>query len=685
MVLDNSPLVAQPFLFLTTQTNMLKLPINGKWTQLNNSDKFGSLAYTKNVNLDEDGHIKLSPRMVSLSSAFWASAFGRYAAGTFRIASQSNSYNLAITDTTNSIVEDEEANNPALVAGSHGVWWQNRWYESLDTSVSYNTAGTWTTGAVSSLTSGKRHVLCVFKNRNTLLVSNGNVVGQYDTSHNTTGLSALTIPSDFEVTGMAYNGERVGIVTRLGTNSAGQNGEAFFFLWDGATTAYNTGVSLGAYAGVTVFPYKSSFVVVTSQGQLLYWNGGGFDELAHFPFSKTEKVWGNLLSHLAFGDNIIVDGDIIYINLGFILTATGRKQEQPMQESPSGVWCYDPKVGLYHRYSASISPAYLHTITDANINTTTNVFTTASTIPATGNPVYMTQGTSDLTVGKIYYVIKLNATTFKLATTKALAEAGTAIDITTATTSYFWMFDLLDYGVSYSQQAGAIAIWGSSSLSFRDLMVGSRLFSNALVVGTNLCTAVPFLENRGYFVTPRLYADSVQENIQKMFIKHRVLNTDDKIIVKVKTKDYIGIPVACQTYVATELFTWTSDDEGYTTLDLSEAKTALDAGEELEIEFIAGAGAGQTVRINEINYSAGTYSLVLAESVTGAASTLKSYFIIDNWKTMASVDATTQKDGVFEVSLGLVGKNPQIKIELRGYETCIEDIQIINKTHKPSV
>jgi len=42
---------------------MIRLPAdtNEKWFQPNNSDKFGSLWYTKNINLDEEGYIKLSP------------------------------------------------------------------------------------------------------------------------------------------------------------------------------------------------------------------------------------------------------------------------------------------------------------------------------------------------------------------------------------------------------------------------------------------------------------------------------------------------------------------------------------------------------------------------------------------------------------------------------------------------
>ena len=56
----------------------------------------------------------------------------------------------------------------------------------------------------------------------------------------------------------------------------------------------------------------------------------------------------------------------------------------------------------------------------------------------------------------------------------------------------------------------------------------------------------------------------------------------------------------------------------------------------------------------------------------------KSFFSIDNWKFCAVVDSTTQKGGVFEAPIADSGKSPQFKIELRGYQTTIEDIFIKN-------
>ena len=67
----------------------------------------------------------------------------------------------------------------------------------------------------------------------------------------------------------------------------------------------------------------------------------------------------------------------------------------------------------------------------------TDVCTTAGAVPVTGSPVRLTTtGTlpAGLATGTDYYIIKVSGTTFKLASTWTLANAGTAIDITDAGT-----------------------------------------------------------------------------------------------------------------------------------------------------------------------------------------------------------------------------------------------------------
>lgn len=667
---------------------MIKLPLNGNWTQTNISDRVDSLAWTKNINLDKKGYLKLSPRTINIfddsasttnvadTDFDYPVAFGRYGDGDFRLATTDEPFNIDISPTTKTIAEDAGSNNPNLNSQSHGVWWQNRFHESTDTAVNYNASGTWTANAITSLTSGVRHYMAVFASRTQLCVSNGNVVKQYNTSYSNT--TDLTIPSDYEITGLAYNNSQMAVITRIGSDSAGQNVESRFFVWGGSGTSADSDAGVGAYATVAVRPYKTSFVILTSAGQLLYWNGGGFDELASFPIYFEGVRWGNLTSHFAYGDNMVVDGDTILMNLGFDIDGTSRKGENYMVNNPSGVWCYDPQVGLYHKYSSSNSKAYLHTITSANINTTTNVFTTSSTIPATGNLAMMpTKTITGLNLSQPYYIIKLSSTTFQLAETKDEAESGVAVDITAVSdTNYLWLYDIIDYGASHNTSSGAITLFDTNTSVYRDVIFGSNVWdtsASGTVKVLNIC--VPFIEARGYAVTPKLFLNNSRENIQSLTIKHSPLNTEDKIIVKVKDKSIFGLPTTTPDTTGNVL-TWTSAFSGYTEMDLSEAKSAIEANEELELEIVAGIGAGQLIKITDIDESNGTYVVTVAEPVVGYSSGLKSYFAIDNWRYCSEVSSTTQNEGVFDCPIAVAGKSVQFKIELRGYETTIEDIFI---------
>jgi hypothetical protein len=679
-------------------------PKNGRWTQTNNSNRIGSLSYSRNINLDSEGCIKLSPRTVNLmddtgnvastSDAQFGTpiALGRTSIGNFYVATTDSQFNLDVDNTTKTIAEDTSPDNPALTDRSHGAWWQNRWYVSLTSSVSY-LAGTWTAGVITGLSTSFRHYMAVFKNRNTLCVSNGNVLKQYNSDHSAS--VDLTIPADFEITGVAYNNQRVGIVTRLGTSSAGQNQSSMFYIWDGTTTGNNGDAEIGADFALGIVAYKSSFVVLTNEGQLLYWNGGGFDELASFPFYFDSQKLGDLINHITLGDIIKVEGDVIYINIGIQLSPSTKKGESPKPNSPAGVWCFDPKVGLYHRWSASNSKCYLHTITTGNINTTTNVFTTTNVIPPTGNPVRLTYsgGVVGITEGNTYYVIKLSSTTFKLASTKALALAETGIDITAtgADSSYFWMYDIVDYGILIAEQGskvGTIGIWGNDETNYSvatEVLFGGNYLNRSLSSQSNLCSSVPFLPNVGYFVLTSPPTGHVSDNIVKAVVKYKPLDVDDKIIVKVKNKDILNIPYGSPQYVsqsASGEATWSSEYVFTTTGNLADVKTAFDAGEEMELELIAGAGSGQIIKITNITESSGTYTVQTEEFAVGATIGSKSYFIIDNWKVCGSADHTSQSDGILEVAISKTGKSPEVKVEMRGYNVTIQDAFIDNKPHK---
>lgn len=669
---------------------MIKIPIENKWTQPNNSDKFGSVWATKNINFDEEGYAKLSPRTVVLfdqagNSGLGRPTFlGRISDGTYLIGSASRSFYMSATATSLTVTQD--TNSPTFTTNSHSVFFQDRVYASTATDIQYRplTGGagaTWTALSL-SLTDGVRHYLEVFGSRQTLCVTDNNVVRQYSTAH--AAGTALTIPADYEAIGLAYNNSKMGVITRLGGATEGQNAQARFFVWDGASTGASSDAAVGSDACVAVCAYKASFAILTRAGQLLYWNGGGFDVLASFPFYFDRNILGTILNNLTRGNSMVADGDIIYIHLPMDLGVTNRKNESTYPNMPSGVWCFDPKVGLYHRYSLSASKVYVNSVTEGNVNTTTDLFTiTSGTIPATGNIARVTTMTTvgGLTLYNDYYIIKVSSTTFRLATTKEKALAGVYIDITSVSgTTVFWMYDLVDYGSSFYEEAGAgaVAPLGETSQFYTDIIVGGTTITTAGSSNNVICIGDPYLENRGHLLSPKIFSSQVEDFGQKFIVKHRPLKTTDSIIVKYRRKDVVGLPVSSSGTEAN----WTGDHEFYTSQDLSEAKTYLDSGGELELEILNGAGGNQTAQISSIGVSGTTYSVVVAETILGAGAGLQSEYIIHNWETLKTI--TSDSDGAVVIPVGKSSKFYQFKVELRGSDMVIEELQFVPNTSKQS-
>ena len=680
---------------------MPKLPPENRWVQTNESDKTGSLWATQNITLDEDGYIKLSPRSILIANKDDDTSFGfphvigRFDTGQYIVASSDTNYNITFTPTGDvTPVLNNGSNSPAGASQGGATFWQNLWFATTDTAVfsrAISTSGSaaWTS-RITGLTSAVPHRLQVFVSRQTLVVTNGNVVKQYNTSYaNTTD---LTIPADFIANGIAYNGGRVGIITRLGTSTAGENIEARFYIWDGATTAASDDKSVGSDGCIGVCAYKSSFAVLTNSGQLLYYNGGGFDVLANFPFYNRSKfLSGGFLANKTTGVNMVPDGERIYINIPNVMDSLSRKEEDEMENFPGGVWCFDPSNGLCHKYSSTFSKVYNHIITSANVNTATDTFTTSETIPATGNIARVTRFDDGATIsvgglraGTDYYIIKLSSTTFQLATTYDNAIGSVAIDITAAdANTYFHLYDIVDYGSTKieAQWAGAIALTGEQDIVKTGIMLGGATYGLTMnTTKQTLSISVPYLENRGFFITPKIFSSVVTDTMQKVFVKFRPLKSIDKIIVKHRKKDIEGLPTSSSTAVHAN---WLGGTVFETDMDLSEAKTYLDDGGELECQLLAGAGAGQAVKIIDIATDDNiTYSVEVNETPIGVVNGRKSAFIINNWEVIRTI--TSSDEDFVEIPIGKTGKFHQFKVELRGYETTIEEFEFVNAIHQPS-
>jgi len=390
-------------------------------------------------------------------------------------------------------------------------------------------------------------------------------------------------------------------------------------------------------------------------------------------------------------DVLFVEGDLTYINTNALLKPFGKRYEQFLAEHPGGILCYDPSVGgIYHRYSASVSRGTHIQVAQADVNTTTDIMTITAaaasemngTIPSTGSPIkYVHDKTSPiggLTPNTVYYVIKLSSTTFSLAETKALALAGTKIDLTSqgAANNYFFGVEVYDYGASYANQSGAIASVGTVHPMWNHLIFGAELNDHdGTGNSVHLNITVPDFENRGYFVTPKLSSAEIIDSNKKVYVKYRALKTTDSIIVKVKDKDVLGLPVTTPQATSSTVnqCSWTGTDAFSTTANLAEAKTAFDAGVELECEVIAGAGAGTLTKISDISYATGTYAVTLSEDVDGAAAGRKCDILIENWRVLGTI-TSDDVDGYKPFNIDTKSPWVKFKVELRGSETTFEEL-----------
>lgn len=669
---------------------MIKIPQNGKFSQPNNSDKFGNLWYTKNINLDEEGYIKLSPRAVSLvdsgtdTSFNIPVAFGRQEEDVWHVATVEKNFEIDLSTVTSpglTAAEDNGTSVPTNAFYSRACWWQNKWHVTDTDDLFYKTisTGNWTDANV-TLTASLTHAVEVFRNRNTLCITNGNTVVQVNTSYSTSGISQLTIPADFNATTLAYNNNTMGIGTILSTSGGivGQNQEAYFFIWDGATSEANAGYAVGSDMIVCLEPYKSSFVLLTRAGELKYFNGGGFDVLATLPIYFKDTNWGDSRNLEAFGDVMVVEGDIIYFNIN---------NANIYQNAPGGVLCYDPKVGIYHRYSPSISPVSMLTVTAANVSG--NVLTkTAGTVYATGNPVkYVYDEESankigGLDINGVYYIIKLSSSTFSLANTQEEAEAGVAITLTapSAGESHFMALNLLDFGATDIDRTGAVAIPDSDTGVVNGLIFGGELFPvNAYTNLEYLNFTVSGFENRGYFVTPKIQSTEISDINKKAYIKFRPLRTGEKIILKYKNTDTLGLPLEYKQC------TWTGSNSFSTTADFSDIEAYINQNSgECEVEVISGAGAGSMAQIESITEGGGVYSVVLKEDIPGAVGGYLCRVHVDSWKYSSYVDSTN-KNGIAEFPIGGSSQWIKIKVEMRGSDIAIEELSFVSQNNKNSV
>lgn len=681
---------------------MFKIPSDTKqFKQDNSSDRKGNIHITKNIDFHEKGYIKLSDRTRTFATSgtltdLCQSGFPYISALAHDSSDEKvwalGTKNIYQSDyaTPTVFTKDTDTSFPtlAILGNNDVVEFSNDMYVVTDGGSMYKKAGsTWSTVSVDTAS-----CLCIFENINQLAVGGDSQVELFNTS----GVSQniLTLPPDYTLTKMAWNRNKLGIAT---VNT--EDNRAMLFIWDGLSSEAEAGYPIPK--GNTIFsviPYKDGFACVTSAGELLY-NNGGWQVLDRFPIYYTKYVFDATSSTNASGRNIfpnamVTDGEYIYIGLSNFLAQSGNSNTpRRLQDFPAGVWCYDPEVGLHHKYSVNASIALTTSaIATTSVNTSTDVITVSGvTVPESGTPVFYYNGTSTgeetssatpLKHGKKYYTIYQSGTTLKLAETYADAIAGTAINLTgTGNNAQFLEFVKSDMFGDDSCTIGALMLLDNDFQSeespsrFGQLLIGGSARQDDGTEVAVIASVVTDQENRGYFVTPLFESSNIKDQFRELITKHRkLLKPEDEFVIKYRNTE--NTLENYETYNNSNTYTssWSDANTFTSTRDLSD----VSVGD--EIEFYSGKGCGVTAHITSISENAGTYTVNIDEDVPDVTNGDVARFYVSNWKKLGTITNDEEEIDYKIFELGELKSSTyiQFKFELRGYDTTLREIQVLN-------
>lgn len=629
-----------------------------------------TIAYAKNIDLKETGYVKLAAPQCRIYSNEDTADFGLpYAifsrdSGTYKVLTPGNdTYEFGLSTLNPNI-------DTTFAGGSDGLrvfrWVSNLWFINSASAV-YSYDGTSVSTNYVSRIAAALDFIALFISRNTLVgrdASNVNVLKQYNTSYN--NITNLTLPANFAITGAAFSNELMGVTTKQIRNQ----GNAIFAIWDGSDTSANRIFEVDDPYILDIAPYNGSWVIFTSRGLLLLFNGGGFTELGRLPSYDLEHriVDFSPTTLIVFGKILSVDGDNIYLNAYSLPQSTpSRKPYNPFYSG--GAYCYDPKHGLYHTAAPSYSEYDAETVSFSG-----NVGTTSSPhFMETGDEVWPDSPSSnELTAGTTYYAIKKTATTFQLAETYQNALSEIPMTITNGSYSLFYV-KRYDYGIEVQRQidCGTLLngkdLQGYSTSGALPFFVGARVHPNDLTATriTMLTAAVPVMHNRGYFVLGKYESQNLQDMWHGVAIKYRTLKPQDAIIVKAKIKDTSPVIIGDPTLYANSSYSgegvqWDGSGQYFTTTtDL----TGVQEGDEVHV--FAGPGAGQSAHITSIAEHDSGWEVTLDEKIRGTVSGRKSCVSIDKFRKLGIITAE-DTEGIKRLALDEAGPSMEIKIELRG-------------------
>lgn len=663
---------------------MIKIPYTNKqWQYSTESDVMGNVVNCHNMTFDKKGYATLNAKMGEVfgSDTLVETVKSFVLRGTVVDAITTDEIYSATLAIGSDAPFFADAGTTQGGTSSSGVFWNGMTvYTDATRLITWD--GSSDTNRNTGLTSSNFHPLCIFDSANKIAVGDVNIVKLFDTSWTLDTANQLTIPANYVITWIRYVGNNLYIGTQSLSMANGR-----MFVWNGTGTAAQASYDEGGVWSFSGQVYGSTIVQINSRGQLMEFTGAGFKMLAALPVYYTQQLWrgsGGFSIGKVMSDGIQVDGDNIFICLDGNVERTdyeyGKNSLTYIPEQPSGVWCYDPNIGLYP--FSLLSNDVVQDIAISSIDTTTNILTVSAHSFKTGDKVRYNASVAagGLNTTQNYYIININSTTFKLAYTYDLAIAGTAIDITSGGTSSRVLGYLhADFGIPSIDRAGAVGLYKELQAPTHSIY-SQYLLTNGYTKKSNLSTQRKSIcslqknENRGSLTTPKINSSAITDRYQTLVIKYSgIYDGNDKIILKSRTSTRAGIPFCTLNQASTDA-TWTSTT---TFTVVSPEFSLVSVGDEVFV--IQGAGSGYTAHITEISESTGTYTVTIDEAVTGVTNGDKFHFVANNWskKLVISSSSVDNDKGYATFNIDSASKWFQFKLELRGEGVQIEELQLI--------
>jgi hypothetical protein len=670
------------------------LPGNSGWKVSHASDLFGNVVHTRNVDFTKAGYISLARKAIALFTEHsgtsatgdvdFQDVFALVSDGTYLyMFTTDNTFIATISETTFAVNEPTSASAPTFARTGDAVLYNGEVVVSGATAVTTLTgfngsgaSGTWTDKSI-TLDAGFAHPMAVISNRNELAIANGNVVKTYNTSYSLQ--NTLTIHSEYKITSMRWRGNKLYIGTRTLNGT-----KAMLFVWSCTGTTAESGWPVDADWIYSVVEYKSSVAVLTSAGQLLYFNGGGFDELANLPVYYTPYSWtenaGAAGAGKAINRGIWAVGNRIY----FTIQGEPRGLFGPgAYDQPGGLWCYEPGVGLHHKAGFNTEPYKILTISSL----ASNEFNFASAHGVeTGDPIYAdtVSNIAALTEGYVYYAVKTSTTAFKLASSPADAHAGRFLLCSGTVSGDKLSVDVMD-AVGNVTNCDPGPVYGLAYLQPSPFFANEVFFCGSSYDPTHNATSALMSfgmgRNVGHFITPKIKASGVKDLLQKLYANIRNLNVDtDKVVVKYRITDKFGLP-SPKVVGTGGRATWVDTTSFTVNTAVKDIRSAL-VGDEVEIS--EGAGAGYSAHISAINDNTATWTITIDEAIPLISASDTSDIFINNWKKLEVITNGNRNiaDDFAELTIGGVEAWVQFKVEIRGRNIDIDSLKLITKPDK---